>query len=221
MTEKTPPESTPRETATGAVHGEMRRRDVFLSPEAMGAAAVMGMLTLTPLAAGMPLLGLLATLSVGLGLLALTLVGGDHILTVLTVVYAGVVCIGVYAAMSDVASDPPWAVMIPVGVLLLILFDLIRVSHARRRQAEVSNQLLGPAILGSLGAGVLSVVSAVVVFVVSEGGEGVSWLWTPVAIGVVLVLGVVFVVVPRLGSSEADRRRWTPGESIPPGPRQR
>lgn len=206
--------------STEVAQEDMRRRDVFMSPEAMGAAAVMGLLTLTPLAAGMPLLGLLATLSIGLGLLALTLISGDHILTVLTVLYACVVCIGVYAAMSDDVDDPPWAVMIPVGLLLLMLFDLIRVSHARRRQAEVSNQLLGPAILGSLGAGVLSVVSAVVVFVVSQGGEGVSWLWTPVAMGVLLVLGVVFVVVPRLGTSEADRRRWTPGESIPPGPRR-
>lgn len=204
-----------------AEEAEMRRRDVFMSPEAMGATAVMVIVALTPLLAGMPLIGLLFTLALGLGLLALTLVSGDHILTVLTVLYAGVICAAVYGSMTDRSESPPWALMIPVGVLLLVLFDLIRVSHARRLQAEVSNDLLGPTILGSLAAGALSVVSAVVVWVVSEGGEGVSWLWTPFAIGVVLVLGVVFVVVPRLGASETDRRRWTPGESIPPGPRRR
>ncbi len=220
MVEVTPP-GTDSDPNFEADSEAMRRRDVFLSPEAIGAAAIMTILTLTPLAAGMPLIGLLVTLSLGLGLLALTLVSGDHILTALTVMYAGVVCVAVYASMTDDASEPPWAVMIPVGVVLLVLFDLIRVSHARRRQTDVSSELLGPAILGTLGAGILSVVSAVGVWVVSEGGEGVSWLWTPVAIVAVLALGVLFVVVPRLGSSEADRRRWTPGETIPPGPRQR
>lgn len=208
------------EHLTSTDPSDMRRRDVFVSPEAIGAAAIMVIITLTPLLAGMPLIGLLITLAIGLGLLALTLVSGDHILTVITVLYAGVICAAVYGSMTERSDAPPWALMIPVGVLLLVLFDLIRVSHARRQQAEVSNDLLGPAILGSLGAGLLSFVSAVVVWTVSTGGEGASWLWTPVAIVVVLVLGLVLIVVPRLGTSDTDKRRWIPGESIPPAPRR-
>lgn len=222
MSEVQPTESAPTEAALAkTAQDEMLRRDVFTSPEAIGAAVIMGLLTMAPLVAGMPLFGLLFTMAIGLGLLALTLISGDHILTVLTVMYAGVVCIAVYLSMTDNASDPPWGVMIPVGVVLLVLFDLIRVSHARRRQAEVSNELLGPSILGPLSAGLLSVVSAVIVWLVGQEGEGVSWLWTPVAVGVVLALGAVLIVVPRLGSSEPDRKRWTPGDSIPPGPRRR
>lgn len=188
--------------------------ETLSSPEAIGAAALMMLFGFGPLLSGLPILGLLITCGIGLALLAGAVIGGNHILAVLTLAYGGVL-----VAITYTGAEVSWLFLPPVVVLLLVLSDLMRVAFVRRRGAVVSDQLLVAPLLGSLAAGGAAIFSSGLVAVITDAGDGGSWLWTPVAIGLLMIFGFIVLMVPRRGATEADRRRWTPGEPLPPGPR--
>jgi len=123
---------------------------------------------------------------------------------------------------SDLGDLSPvgWTV---AGLSALAYNELVRLSHARRRQAEIDD-----GVYGHVGAGFALVVAVTVAAVVlaqtsaSTGSGGRAWWWMPLISVVLLVTAVVLAVLPGWGATKPrPQAPWQPGERLPPPPLRR
>jgi len=115
------------------------------------------------------------------------------------------------SVLGDV--DPLWFTV--AGVTALAYNELIRLGHARRRNARVDRSIALSSAIGVGLAGLLAVIGIGVSGPLAAVA-GRSWLWMPLAVAVVAALAIAFVVGPTLGAPTAHKDRWKPGDRIPP-----
>ena len=125
---------------------------------------------------------------------------------------AGNLAAGAFGGTSGAASYTVGAV---TG---LIYHELLQVSFARRRSSHVEEQVY---VASAAGLGVVALVAIAGIVIaepLSTSTAERSWLWVPAITLALVVVAVAMLVVPGRRSPPASRRRWQPGERIPPPP---
>lgn len=193
---------------------ELRWFDLYNEVEFYGALAIVVGWSLMLLFVGAPIV--LVVLIAGLGgvLLAVAVTNGNppvlSMLVGFVSVLGWVVCSGVDVGPIAFAF---------VGTSVLALVDLVRISYARRRAAQVSDFLLAPALTGTMVVGAVSLLSVMFTGVITGLGQGGFWL-VPVSITVVVLLLLALMEGFARSADAFDSRKWTPGDRLPPPPVQ-
>lgn len=93
--------------------------------------------------------------------------------------------------------------------------ELVRLSHARRREATIDDEIpiRAARAVGAAAAGSLVLV-AVGRFLTQD--EGRNWLWMPGAALAVTLAVVLLTTLPTWRAPEPERGRWQPGERRTP-----
>ena len=99
----------------------------------------------------------------------------------------------------------------------LIHNELIRLSHARRRQANIDEQIY---VNAAVGIGLVAVAAVVGIGLAQPltRSTGRSWLWMPAASAVLIAVVAALMLVPGRKTKASSRQRWRPGDRIPPQP---
>ncbi len=212
-----------RDESEGRDEGAERkaaRSALRLAPEAIGACTIAGFWTLSLLLLGGSIvaiifISLLAIAAVGATIVAVD--AGSAAMSFMVGVYLTIVG---SATMTSLDLGPLGIVVVAVSIMLYL--DLLRLSFARRRTDGLDDALFVRTIGSSAIVGVLSVLSIVIALTVtggdSAGDSSRSWLWVPMAIGVIIVPAVVLVIASGRRSGQYDKRRWRPGERMLPQP---
>ncbi len=103
------------------------------------------------------------------------------------------------------------------GVIALAHNELIRLNHARRRQALIDEEVYFRAGTGMGMVAVVTVGAIAVAEPISER-DGVTWWWMPLGIIILLATAVALAVLPARKAPPSNRHRWRPGDRIPPQP---
>lgn len=195
------------------VDGIVHHARLLGDPESMTAALIMTIwCAIAGMAAGTP--GVVIAVLVGWFLHGAAVETGSHVL--LWLATAGLLIMVVVA--SAVTLDGLHPVLLAVaGTTVLAHNELIRLNYTRRRLAEVDQGIFQASGIGTTIAGVLAVVGVAVTNGLASGDQR-SWLWMPVATGALLAIGFGLSLLPTRRAPEASRRRWLPGERIPPPP---
>ncbi len=205
--------------ATGAAAARQDRRAArgrriraLLGPEALLGALIVafwGVVGPVHLVAPWVVFG---TVLVGLAVHVASVDGGDFSLLWLTTGWL-LLLIGVWVRRSTGELDP--LVLVAAGSSALAHGELVRLAHARRRNASVDRSAHGSSATG-LGLAALLAAVGVGLGDVLAGAVGASRLWLPAAVVVVATVAVAIVVVPTIGAPAPHRDRWQPGDRIPP-----
>lgn len=192
----------------------MNRKELFGSPTAIVAFVFAAAASALPTLGGPPLATVMLVI-IGLGLTAVTIETGSHLMLVMAAAFL-LFSLGFAMAEFDLDGALPWALL---GVAGLVYSDIVRLCFAERRHGVIEGGVyqgigvgLGIVVLGS-GA------TAAALAGLSNVGANANWLLVPLA----LVLAVVGLVGLAIGVSRSpgqfDKRRWKPGERLTAPPR--
>lgn len=145
---------------------------------------------------------------------AVAVESGNHVLLWLST--AMVLVLIIVAAESTFGGLPP-VLLAAAGATALAYNELVRLNYTRRRNAVVHADVFNASALGVGGAALLGVVGVTVATVADDGSER-SWLWVPIAVGALMLIGFVLTIAPARRTSKASKERWQPGDRIPPQP---
>lgn len=139
---------------------------------------------------------------------------GNHVLLWLSTALLLVLII--VASVSTFGGLPP-VLLAAAGTTALAHNELVRLNYTRRRNAVVHADVFSASGLGVGGAALLAMIGVAVATVADDGSER-SWLWVPIAVGVLMLIGFTLTITPARRSSKASKERWQPGDRIPPQP---
>ena len=182
-------------------------------PESMIGAFIM---TVWAILAGMwgGVWGVLIVLAIGWLLHIAAVESGNHVM--LWLATAGLLAFVVVASATFFDGLPP-VMLAAAGTTTLAHNELVRLNYARRRRAVIDDSAYrasgsGLAIVGAMGVLGVAVADAV------GSQDDRSWLWMPVAVGVLMAVGLALAVLPTLRATQASKERYEPGVRIPPQP---
>ena len=200
-------------TGQRLVDGVIRHARLLGDPESMVAALIMTVwATLAGLAAGT--IGVVVAVVIAWVLHAMAVETGSHVTLWLST--AGLLILVVIASAGTFGDLHP-VLLAAAGTTVLAHNELIRLNYSRRRSARVDDQIFQSSALAVGLAGLLAVVGVAIVSGLQSGGDR-SWLWMPVATAALMAVGFGLSLLPTRRAPEASRRRWLPGERIPPPP---
>lgn len=191
----------------------LRRVDRLKDPESMIAAFIMTVWTvLAGMWGGWPviLIFLLFTWT----LHAMAIESGNHVVLWLT---TSALLIMIVIASQTVFGGLPPILLAAAGATALAHNELVRVNYTRRRDAVVHDAVFQASAMALAGAAAVGIVGVALAEIGADGGER-SWLWMPVAVAVLLLIGFGLSIGPARRASEANTERWEPGDRIPPQP---
>ncbi|MGI9599267.1 MAG: hypothetical protein ACR2QK_24095 [Acidimicrobiales bacterium] len=182
-------------------------------PESMVAAFIMTVWTvLASMWGGWPVILIFLLITGTLHILAVE--SGNHV--VLWLSTSALLMIIVIASQTVFGGLPP-VLLAAAGTTALAHNELIRINYARRRNAVVHDAVFQASGLALTGAGVIGIVGVALAEIAAGGGER-NWLWMPVAVGALMLIGFGLAIGPTRRATEASAERWQPGERIPPQP---
>ena len=182
-------------------------------PESMVAALIMTVwATLAGLAAGT--IGVVVAVVIAWVLHTMAVETGSHVTLWLST--AGLLILVVVASAGTFGDLHP-ILLAAAGTTVLAHNELIRLNYSRRRGARVDDRIFQSSALAVGAAGLLAVVGVAIVSGLQGGGDR-TWLWMPVATAALMAVGFGLSLAPTRRAPEASRRRWLPGERIPPPP---
>lgn len=192
----------------------MTRREMFASPTAIFAFLITFVASALP-TLGSPVLSTVLMVVVGLGLTAITIETGSHLMLLMASAFL-LIAVGYAIAEWGLNGALPWA---SLGVVGLLYADTIRLCFAERRHGVIEGGVYQGIAVG-LGIVVLgSGVTAAALTGLANVGTNANWLLVPLA----LLLAVVGLVGLAIGVSRSpgqfDKRRWKPGERLAAPPR--
>lgn len=158
--------------------------------------------------------GLLFALAIGWFLHAAAVETGSHVALWLST--AGLLIMVVLASAGTFGGLPP-ALLAMAGTTVLAHNELVRLNYTRRRRAEIDDEVFRASGLAVAAAGILGVIGVVVAQLLGGSGER-TWLWMPVATGILMLVGFGLSTLPTRRATEASRQRWNPGARLPPPP---
>lgn len=128
---------------------------------------------------------------------------------------------GVALALITVAGRTLLAGADPIlftgaGITALAHNELLRATYAGRRGAIVDRQVRRSSTLGTVLAGLVALLAVGLAAPLADQDAQRSWLWTPLALGVVMLVLVCFTVGPTWSAPEVSKERWQPGDRLPP-----
>ena len=195
------------------VDGVVGHARLLGDPESMVAALIVTVwATLAGLAGGT--IGVIVAVVVGWLLHAMAVETGSHVTLWLST--AGLLILVVVASATTFDDLPP-VLLAAAGTTVLAHNELVRLNYTRRRRAEVDDRIFQSSALVVGLAGLLAVVGVAIAGGLESGGDR-SWLWMPVATAALMAVGFGLSLLPTRRAPEASRRRWLPGERIPPPP---
>ncbi len=145
---------------------------------------------------------------------AVAVESGNHVLLWLSTALLLVLII--VASESNFDGLPP-VLLAAAGTTALAHNELVRLNYTRRRKAVVHAEVFSASAFGVGCAAILATVGVAVATVADDGSER-SWLWVPIAVGVLMLIGFALTITPARRSSKASKERWQPGDRIPPQP---
>ncbi len=157
---------------------------------------------------------LLITLVIAWATHVLAVETGNHVLLWLS---TATLLILILVASEDTLGDLPPVLLAAAGATALAHNELVRLNYARRRNAVVDPALFGASALGVGGAALIAIIGVIVATAADNGSER-SWLWVPVAVAVLMLIGFALTIAPARRASKASKQRWQPGDRIPPQP---
>lgn len=162
---------------------------------------------------GAPLLTLFA-LILGLWLHLAAAESGGHVLMWMATGFV-LGCMVLTAGVLLAGAGP---VSLAVGSFTALVYnELLRLHHARRRNARIDEDVY---VGSALGMGVLGLLSLVGVSLADrfddEGSR--SWLWMAAAIAILMLTATLVTAIPRRRFPKGTSQRWQPGDRIPPQP---
>lgn len=191
----------------------IRHARLLGDPESMIGALIMTVWSaLVGMEAGT--IGLVAALVVGWALHAAAVETGSHV--ALWLATAGLLIMVVVASASTFDGLPP-VLLAAAGTTVLAHNELVRLNYTRRRRAEIDDEVFPTSALAVAAAGLLGVVGVAVAQVLG-GSSDRTWLWMPVATGVLMAIAFGLSTLPTRRAPEASRERWNPGARLPPPP---
>lgn len=179
----------------------------------LGAAIVVGWGLLATLAVAPPLV-VVSVVAVGLFLHAAAIETGNHGLLWLATSWVLLLVVVSAASIMDDASPLAFTV---ASATALAHNETVRAGYARRRNAQVDRQVFVSAATGIGAAALVAIVGIGIAQPLADDPDR-TWLWMPVAVVVLALVAAAFTVVPARRSPEPDKRRWRPGDRIPPPP---
>ena len=109
-------------------------------------------------------------------------------------------------------------VSLAVGSFTALLYnELLRLHHARRRNARIDEDVYVGSARGMGALGLLSVVGVSLADRFDNEGSR-SWLWMAAAIAILMLTATLVTAVPRRRFPKGTSQRWQPGDRIPPQP---
>lgn len=199
----------------------LRRLRHLVDPESMVGAVIVTVWSVLAANPGGPWVVLIVT-GVGLAIHAATVDSGNHVALWFTSAYLFLVTLVALAFLVD----RPRPVLLAVAASTVLAHnELVRVNAVRRRHAVLDPDVFSTsAITLGLAAGLGIIGTALAEAFTTTGATGTSadgrsWLWVPVATGVLVVVALVVALAPTRRPTDPSNRRWTPGQRIPPAPR--
>lgn len=192
----------------------MNKREMFGSPPALVALAIMVVVSILATLGTNPI-GTLMVALIGVVLTLITIDSGGHSMLVFSGVF---LLFAMSLAFEQLGLDGavPWAV---AGLVVLFYADAIRLCFALRRHGEIEPEVYRGVFVGFGIVVGCSVAAAVAVGGLGSIGGNANWLIVPLA----LVLAVVGLVGLAIAVSQSpgqfDKRRWKPGERLMAPPR--
>lgn len=140
-------------------------------------------------------------------------------------------CLSAAGVAADGWSTPLG--LIPAGATAYVATDLLRLNFARRRGAELSQEVVTGTLVSSSAVCGASMLSILLLTALSADTADRSWVWVPIASGI--LVGLAAALTFGLGRSSARRRKleasspdvrdqdpaphgWKPGEVMLPPP---
>lgn len=191
----------------------LRRVDRGTDPESMIGAFIV---TVWTVLAGMwggwililILLGMVWTLHI------IAVESGNHVVLWLTT--SALLMLIVIASQTVFGGLPP-ILLAAAGATALAHNELVRLNYSRRRGAVVHDAVFHASALALTGASVIGIIGVALAEVARSGGER-SWLWMPVAVVALMLIGYGLSIGPARKTAKANAERWQPGDRIPPQP---
>ena len=100
------------------------------------------------------------------------------------------------------------------GVSALAHNELIRAGYNRRRNASVDDEVFVSSAVGVGLAGLIAVIAIGITTPLATSGGGRSWLWMPVAAGVITLAVLALTVLPTIRAPHPNKERWQPGDRL-------
>lgn len=191
----------------------IRHARMLGDPESMVAALIVTLWSILAAIDG-GMWSVLVSLCIGWFLHVTAVETGSHVSLWLTTAALLIMVVLASAITFDGLGPVPLAA---AGATVLVHNELVRLNYTRRRRAVIDPEVFRTAPLGAIVAGVLAVIGATLIGVLSDT-EDRSWLWMPVATGVLIAIGLALTLLPVRGAPPASRERWQPGERMPPPP---
>lgn len=192
----------------------MTRKELFGSPTAIVAFAFSAAASALPTLGSHPVATIMMIV-IGLGLTAVTIDTGSHLMLIMTAAFL-MFSLGFALADFGLNGAVPWALL---GVAGLVYADIVRLCFAERRHGVIEGGVYQGIGVGVVIVGVGSAATAAALAGLSTVGANANWLLVPLA----LVLAVVGLVGLAIGVSRSpgqfDKRRWKPGERLTAPPR--
>lgn len=212
MTPRTGPNPRDPMPATPNSGGWRRRARVLAAPEAVLGCVIAGGWALLASAPLLPpsVVAVLAVLTVALHLT--TVDSGSFSLLWIT---TGWVLLLIIVSTRSILGGADPLLFTAAGITAVGHNEAIRLGFARRRNALVDRSIFVSSAIGVGLAGLLAIIGVGLSEPLADS-VGRSWLWMPLAVGIVVVVALAFVIVPTVGAPTAHKDRWQPGERIPP-----
>ena len=186
----------------------------FAAPEVIAGALIAITWTILAVLGSVPLLLTVVLMAISLLIHLAAVESGNHALLWATT--------GWLLILMIIAAEGTFGGLRPLSYAIASLTilghnELVRVSYARRRGAEVDEEVYVASAIGVGLAGVVAVIGIGGAQALA-GATGRTWLWMPAAALVLIALGALLTVLPARNAPRPHRHRWRPGDRIPPQP---
>ncbi|MFV0259055.1 MAG: hypothetical protein ACK5PP_11480 [Acidimicrobiales bacterium] len=223
---------TPSTTTTAPDAGERRRENRRRARHLLGRPESLGAMTLVVIVVGVPGV-VLSWIVIPLLVLFLllhsgTVAGGNHLLlwmtTALVFVYA------LFVLPLSIGGGP--IVFAAVGLVAFAYNELTRLAFLRRRGAVVDPAVFLRSLVGLGAVAGCTLAGSLALQAADSSSQTLPWGFWMIGLLGVLVIALALLVMPlrrganrpvpntphRPGRPAPRRRRWTPGDRIPPQP---
>lgn len=192
----------------------MSRREMFSSPSAMVALAIMAVASILA-TLGLHPIGTVLVVLIGVVLAMITIDTGGHAMLIMSGMFL-LFTLGLATERLGVDGALPWAL---AGVVVLAYADAVRLCFAERRHGVIESEVYQGVLVGLLIVVVGSAVTAGVVAGLGSVGSNVNWLLVPLALALATIGLVGMAIAVSRSPGEFDKRRWKPGERLMAPPR--
>lgn len=192
----------------------MSRREMFSSPPALVAFAIMVVVSIVSTLGTHPI-GTLMVVAIGVVLTMITIDTGGHSMLMFSGAFL-LLALGLAIDRLEVGGALPWAL---AGVVMLAFADAVRLCFAERRDGLIEGKVYGSVLVGFGIVVLASGVTAAVVAGLSSVDTNANWLLVPLALALAVIGLVGLAIAVSRSPGQFDKRRWKPGERLMAPPR--